>query len=55
MVGDFIFDPLKGTGTIRTIDQVIKLLDYVQGEETVCCSVTSEIYVIRNKRSKLNG
>ena len=55
MVGDFILDPLKGTGTIRTIDQVIKLLDYVQGEETVCCSVTSEIYVIRNERSKHNG
>ena len=55
MVGDFILDPLKGTGTIRTIDQVIKLLDYVQSEETVCCSVTSEIYVIRNKRGKLNG
>ena len=55
MVGDFILDPLKGTGTIRTIDQVIKLLDYVQSQETVCCSVSTEIYVIRNKRSKHNG
>ena len=55
MVGDFILDPLKSTGTVRTIDQMIKLLDYVQSEETVCCSVTSEIYVIRNKRGKLNG
>ena len=46
MVGEFIFDPLKGAGTVRTIDQVINLLDYVQSQETVCCSISTEIYVI---------
>ena len=29
VVGDFILDPLKSTGTVRTIDKMVKLLDYV--------------------------
>ena len=55
VVCEFIFDPLEGAGAVGTVDQVIKFLDYVQSQETICCSISTENYVIWDKRSKHKG